>query len=369
MSGGALAGLRVADLATDISGSYCARLLADLGADVIRLEHVSADVDESRLSGEFAYLNQNKRSVAIDVDQQAGQDIWRRLVDAADVVIDTGNPGALSQRGVSLTEFAECSPRAIVVSITPFGLTGPYRLRPASDLTVAALGGLLKSLGDSRREPLSVGFPLVQFVSGVIAAVGVLAAWRQVDDDPGARLIEVSQQEVALRLPLYPTVAARVGHATGRRTPFPMYVQTSNGYAAVNALSAQHFRDAMTYMGLDEIAEDRAMAADSSLRESVAPQLQERMDAWAADKTREEIFHVGQAMRIPTGIPYTLLEVLEEDHYRARDFFRPLATSGTVVQQPVGPISGSTAARTEWTDAPALGEHSAAVLEEWLDVR
>ncbi|MET0828982.1 MAG: CoA transferase [Microbacterium sp.] len=369
MSDGALAGMRVVDLATDISGSYCARLLADLGADVIRLEHVSVDEDQSRLDGEFAYLNQNKRSVAIDVDQQAGRDVWRQLVDAADVVIETGSPSALSQHGVSFTEIAESSSRAIVVSITPFGLTGPYRSRPASDLTVAALGGLLKSLGDSQREPLSVGFPLVQFVSGVIAAVGVLAAWRQVDDDPGARLVAVSQQEVALRMPLYPTVAARVGHATGRRTPFPMYVQTLNGYAAVNALSAQHFRDAMTYMGLDEIAEDQAMAADSSLRESVAPRLQERMDVWAADKTREEIFHVGQAMRIPTGIPYTLLEVLEEDHYRARDFFRPLLVGATVVQQPVGPISGSTAARSEWTNAPALGEHSTTVLEEWLGVQ
>lgn len=367
MSDGALKGMRVVDIATDISGSYCARLLADLGADVIRLEPTSTG-DESRRDGQFAYLNQNKRSVALNMEQRAGRDIWRRLVDAADVVIDTGDPGALSQHGVSFTEFAESSSRAIVVSITPFGLTGPYRARPASDLTIAALGGFLKSLGDSRREPLSVGFPLVQFVSGVIAAVGVLATWRVVDQEPGVRLVAVSQQEVALRMPLYPTVAARVGHATGRRTPFPMYVQTLSGYAAVNALSAQHFRDAMTYMGLDEIAEDRAMAADSSLRESVAPELQKRMDAWAADKTREEIFHVGQAMRIPTGIPYTLLEVLEEDHYCARDFFRPLVTSGTVARQPVGPISGSAAARSEWTDPPAHGEHSATVLDEWLDI-
>ncbi|MDF3309685.1 CoA transferase [Rhodococcus sp. T2V] len=360
------------DLASDISGSYAGRLLADLGADVVKVEDIARGGDETRGQGgsgaeaTFTYLNQNKRSIGLDLSTQSGRQLWRRLIVRADVIVDSGDPGVLEQAGLDFAEVAAANLNTILVSITPFGPDGPYHGRPATPLTIAALGGFLKSLGDRDREPLSAGFPLVEYLSGVVASIGVVAAWRSVRSGHGGQRVDVAQQEVALRMPYYPSVAARVGHPTERRTPFPMYVQAINGYAAVNALSATHFRDACLYMGLDDVADDRRLAADSALRGEVAPRLQKRMDEWALDKTREEIFHVGQAMRIPTGIPYTLREVSTEDAYRQRGFFRPLQVGQRIVQQPVGPISGSSAARDVWTAAPGLGDHTDDVVGEWL---
>jgi crotonobetainyl-CoA:carnitine CoA-transferase CaiB-like acyl-CoA transferase len=375
----ALEGLRVIDVATDLSGAYAARLLADLGADVVKLED-RASGDPTRRHGaavtsrdaplgggaRFAALNQNKRSVALDLRSERGRALWRRLLETADVIVDSG---ALAEQGCSAEQLRETNSSLITASVSAFGADGPYADRPACALTIAALGGYLKSLGDREREPLHVGFAFVEHVAGVVAAIGVLAARRAVTSGQPGQDVEVPQQEVALRMPLYPTIAARVGHATERRTPFPMYVDTLTGFAAVNALSATHFRDACLYMGLDDVADDRRLAADSALRGEVAPALQERMNDWAADKTREEIFHVGQAMRIPTGIPYTLLEVVQEDAYSQRGFFRPLDTRIGPVQQPVGPVSGSSAARDEWSAAPELGEHTDIVVEQWLEQR
>lgn len=377
MSEDALRGLRVADVAMSTSGSYCARLLADFGADVVKVEDLSENGESVRQDGPvvtsggagasalFAYLNQNKRSVAADTRDPRGMEIWRRVVLGADVIVDAGDPGALSLHGISLQQIRSVNPGAIVVSITPFGEGGPYSGRPACHLTVAALGGLVGGLGDPAREPLDVGFPLLDYVSGVVGAVGALAAWRARRNGSEGALVDVSQQEVAMHLDLYPTVMARMGTPTKRRNYFPMYVLAKDGYVAVNTLSAQHWRDACLFMGLDEVAEDPTMA-DPSVRLAAAPALQTRMDAWAADKTRAEIFELGQLLRIPTGIPYTLLEVVEEEHYNERGFFRPLQTSAGGVKQPAGPF-GSIPIRKDWRAAPDLGEHTVEVVTEWLD--
>jgi crotonobetainyl-CoA:carnitine CoA-transferase CaiB-like acyl-CoA transferase len=169
-----------------------------------------------------------------------------------------------------------------------------------------------------------------------------------------------------MRMTLYPTVAERLGRLIPRRVPFPMYVRASDGYAAVNALNAQHFRDAFLFMGLDEEAENQGFAGDLVARLAAAPRLQKLMDAWAADKTREEIFSVGQAMRIPAGIPFTLLELVQEENYRERGFFQPLTTKAGVVQQPIGPY-GPDAVRNDRREAPKLGQDTDDVLTDWLE--
>src|SRR5262249_6801256 len=145
------------------------------------------------------------------------------------------------------------------------------------------------------------------------------------------------------------------------------YVMTSNGYVAVNVLNATHRRDAYLYMGMDAEAANPSISTDTAARNAAVAEMQKKMDAWAADKTREAILEFGQVMRIPIGIPYTLSEVVHEDHFQQRGFFRPLETNAGVVQQPVGPY-GAAPVRDDWKDAPALGEHTAEVLEQWLQI-
>ncbi|MET0641142.1 MAG: CoA transferase [Jiangellaceae bacterium] len=370
--------MRVVDVGTSVSGSYCARLLADFGADVVKVEDLSDGGDPIRSDGPpitnrdgaagdsalFVYLNQNKRSVAVDLQSEQGREIWRRLLFGADVVVDSGETGSLSRQDVSFEQIERANPRSVVVRISPFGQGGPYSGRPACHLTVSALGGLVTSLGDPTREPLDVGFPLLEYVSAVVGAVGAVASWRACRDSGRGRLVDVSQQEVAVRMHMYPTVMATLGLSTKRRTYFPMYIMAQNGWVAVNTLSAQHWKDACVFMGLDEVADDQTMS-DPAVRNAAAPALQKRMDAWAADQQREDIFEVGQLLRIPVGIPYTLLEVVEQEHYNERGLFRPLETTGGTVKQPAGPF-GSSPIRDDWRDAPGVGEHTTEVVEEWL---
>lgn len=394
----ALSQMRVIDIANEPSGAYCARLLADFGADVVKIEDVASGGDPVRRDGlavpmpgqgdgagnadsadgdsaRFLYLNQNKRSVALDLESEQGRALARRLVLSADVVVDgvgsgSDAPGGLARIGLSREDLQRENPGCVIAVVSPFGLDGPYADRPACHLTVAALSGWLKSRpGDATREPIDVGFPMLDFVAASVAAVGVVAAWRvarkggagQGGTGQGA-VVDVSQQEVGLRMYLYPTVAARVGLLLKRYRPFPMYVRASNGYAAVNALNAAQYRDVCLLMGLAEESEQMNPVRTDP---AAVPAMQAKMDAWAAEMTREDIFEIGQAMKIPAGVPYTLLEVVKEPAFHERGFFRPLETRVGVVQQPAGPIAG--AVRSDWKDAPALGADTAEVVGEWLE--
>ena len=163
----ALGDVRVLDL-TNESGLYCTKLLADLGADVIKVEPPGGDPTRSigpflgdeahpERSLYFFHFNTNKRSITLDIETRDGQEIFRRLAETADVIVETFPPGYLDDRGIGYEALRALNPRLILTSITPFGQTGPYRNYPATDLTALALGGVLLECGWPDRPPVTLG--------------------------------------------------------------------------------------------------------------------------------------------------------------------------------------------------------------------
>jgi crotonobetainyl-CoA:carnitine CoA-transferase CaiB-like acyl-CoA transferase len=178
-----LSGIRVVDLSRILSGPFCSMFLADLGAEVIKIEDV-AEGDPVRKQGAmrngyslyFATFNRNKRSMTLDLRSSEGMAALRRLIATADVVLDNYRPGVMEKMKLSRAELAALKPDIISAHITGFGLTGPYRDRPAFDFIAQAMSGFMSVNGDEDQPPLRAGPPISDLVAGAYAAMGICAA-------------------------------------------------------------------------------------------------------------------------------------------------------------------------------------------------
>jgi crotonobetainyl-CoA:carnitine CoA-transferase CaiB-like acyl-CoA transferase len=183
-----LEGLRVLELGQFISAPYCGKLLADMGAEVIKIEPPGTgdharqygpfpgdDPDPER-SGIFLYLNANKRGVTLDLGTPTGQEILRKMVARSDVLVHNLHPLELDRLGLEYEAISRANPGLVMASITPFGLTGPYRDYQAYDVNLAAAGGICEGLGSAGREPLTFGTPQVGYFAGLAAASSIVRA-------------------------------------------------------------------------------------------------------------------------------------------------------------------------------------------------
>ena len=212
---GALSGVTVIDLTRVLAGPYCTLVLGDLGADVIKIERPGSGDDtrkfappfvadnegiETTESAYFMSANRNKRSVEIDLTSKAGQNIIRKLVLEADVLVENFKTGNLSKYGLGYDDLKELNPKLVYCSITGFGQTGPYAKRPGYDFLIQGMGGIMSITGEADREPQKVGVPIADIMSGMFAAVAINAALRHADlsgegqnIDIGLSLIHISE--------------------------------------------------------------------------------------------------------------------------------------------------------------------------------
>src|SRR5258708_22455479 len=187
---GALSGLVVLDTTQWLSGPYATQMLGDLGATVIKVENLTGDGTRSIppyfVHGDSAYyhsVNRSKKSIALDLKHHEGREIFYDLARRSDIVIDNMRPAVPSRLGIDYTTLSRLNPRLIGCSITGFGQQGPYRDRPAFDMIVQALSGVMSLTGEIGERPVRVGVPLGDLVAGLYAVIGILAAltWRQID--------------------------------------------------------------------------------------------------------------------------------------------------------------------------------------------
>ena len=183
-----LEGLRVLELGEFISAPYCGKLLADMGAEVIKIEPTGTgeyarqygpfleDGPHPERSGTFLYLNANKLGVTLNLETPTGQIILRALVEQSDVLVHNLAPGDMDRLGLQYDVLSQANPQLVMASITPFGLTGPYRNYKAYDINLAAAGGICQGLGSADREPLTFGTPQVGYFAGMAAASSILIA-------------------------------------------------------------------------------------------------------------------------------------------------------------------------------------------------
>lgn len=369
--------LRVLELGGGIAAPYCARLLADSGADVIKIED-PAEGDPSRrqdccagstFSALYAYLNQNKRDVSLNIRTPSGQSLLKRLVEVSDLVVESFEPGALGALRLGYDDLAIVNPGIVVVSITNFGQSGPYVGQKANHLTLAALSGWAQSIAAMtiERGPLQSGGPVLEYTAGVWGAVGALAAIRGRDHDAKGQHVDISIQAVGLSLiPFYHEIAwfSEAFNLPIRQmaAQFDPLVPAKDGWVAVPALSAQQWQTVLTMMGMEDLAADESLTYDPAKRAIREPEIKARAKEWAKDKTVEEVFYLGQELRVPTAVPQSVADILSCPQFQARNFLQKVSQPGLGDYLQPGPAFIADFLRTERTPAPTLGQHNAVVL-------
>lgn len=375
----ALDDLRVLDLSGYVAGPYCAKMLADFGADVIKIEPPAGesgrrlppfidDVPGPDRSAFFLFLNTNKRSVTLDVTTAGGAKILLQLIAHADIVIESFPPGTLEELGIGCEVMESVQPGIILTSITPFGQTGPWRNLPINDLVAYACSGWASINGWPNREPLKASGHQGSMQAGILAFVATMNALVHRDRSQNeGQHVDVSILE-ALLATFAPIVlqAQYEGVAHGRRAPNFQNgpVPAKDGYFALTLSRAHFWRDAMNELGLPELAYDERFYASKSRREHaplVAPVIEERI----AGREKQELFEALGTLRVVGGMVLTTEELFSDPHVKDRGFFVSSdACGGPGLTYPGPPFKMS---ETPWhlsMTAPRLGQHTAEVLAE-----
>lgn len=378
----ALQGVRVLELGHHIAGPYCGKLLASHGADVVKVEAPNTG-DGLRHQGPFAgddphiekcipflYLNTSKRGITINLKAKEGSDLCQELVQQADIVIENFAPGTLERLGLGYGALAEINPRIVMVSISNFGQTGPYRNYKATELVEYAMGGLMYIFGDANREPLKHALNQAQHKAGTYAAgAALMALYHQRRVDQG-QWIDVSIQE-SLVVSLRDTIEAYVYQGAVRSRPpsgnkgLGRVVSTSDGYIVPIPYGGVDWEVLANFLEAPELMEDRFQTAQGRLDHAheLHNLLKERFKEWRA----VDLFHEAHEWGLVFGLVQDVRQVLESPQLQARG-------SLTEVQHPVAgaamyPGSSAIFSATPTRPpgpAPTLSQHTESVLGDWL---
>ena len=380
---GPLAGLRVLDISEGIAAPFCAKLLGDLGADVVKVEppevgdrsralgpfpHAEAGAEPDReRSAAFFYFNTSKRGVTLDVASAEGRTLLERLVRRYDVVVSGETAGQLAGRGIGFEQLRAWNDRVILTTVTGFGSEGPRAEYQWSHLIACATGGWARTCGLADREPLQAGGAITETLTGAFAASATLLAVLGRNAHGHGEHVDVSAQQTVLAGALFPTLRYEyLGDVATRNSqygPGPSFILPSReGYIGVNVLTGPQWELLCQFLGRPEIATDPRYAGRE--RHRLADEIEEMFQDAVRDRTAEEIFHEGEAWRIPFGLVPSMAEILELPPHRERGFLVELEhpVAGTVAVPGVPFKSTATEARPY--RPPLLGEHNGEVLSE-----
>jgi crotonobetainyl-CoA:carnitine CoA-transferase CaiB-like acyl-CoA transferase len=294
---GALDGLKVLDLTRYIPGPYCTMLLGDLGADVVKVEEPPLG-DPTRavppLAGEdsaaHAALNRSKRSIAVDIRQEPGAALVRRLAERADVLVEGFRPGVLARRGLGPEALLAANPRLVYCSLTGYGPDGPLAERPGHDVDYIALGGFLGANRDAAGRPVLPGCQVADMAGGLFATIGILAALQARERTGRGQVVDASMFDSVLALMTVSAARAEAGGAfanelTGTHACYNVYRCRDGGYLAVGALEAKFWEALSAGLGLPELAKRQWARGEERRRaiEAVAERFASRdRDDWCA---------------------------------------------------------------------------------------
>lgn len=375
---GALAGLRVVELATGVAGPYCGKLFAGLGADVLKIEPSGGDpsrsegpfpddIPDPERSGLFLHLNTGKRSVVLDLTSAACMEALPRYLAAADAVIIDRRPSELQALGIDFDRWQDDFPQLVVTSITPFGLSGPYANYLGSELIVYALSGYGMLTGAPDRQPIKSYGSLIQYEAGAQAALGALAALFARERDGRGQLVDVSAMEAGTFLlggveqpaHFFGRIARRNGTRLLGFAPQYSYPSTirpcKDGY--VHCHSNNRHLDLLGVLIPDPRLREPDLLAAMMAH---ADEIDAIMDRWLADKDRREVVRRAQELRLPFTEVMLPGEVMADPHHRERGSFV------TVQHEAAGPVLQPGAPFRLWSTpwetrgAPALPQRATA---------
>ena len=383
MAGQALSGIRVLDFTYHIAGPYCTKLLADFGAEVLKVEPPGGGDVSRRLgpflndepnpeaSGMFLYLNTNKQSVTLNLETEAGRTMARRLAAESDVIVENFAPGALASLGLGYDDLSALNPRVVMVSISPFGQDGPWRDWKADEVNLHAISGLMQITGDPEREPLKNGGHQALYNTGINAFTGALMAiFAQLARGVGQH-VDVSAYESMSYMIEPPRVvqASTLGTFTNRVGNVGTLYPAENGHVNfIRGGSGNTYEVLAKVTGNDEFLSDTFK--NLPLLGAASPQVREALEAllipWLLEHPKEEFYHSGQAGGQNFGYVANPEDLVASPQLQARAFF-------VDVEHPVAghltyPGAPYRLSETPWHAgrAPLLGEHNRAVYVDRL---
>ncbi|MEJ8846096.1 CoA transferase [Variovorax rhizosphaerae] len=377
---GPLAGLRVVELAHVMAGPVGGLLLADMGADVVKVEKLPGGDDTRRTvppeihgeSASFMILNRNKRGVAVDLKSAEGQAMVRRMIDKADVVLENYRPGTMEKMGLSFDKLRETNPGLVYCKITGFGITGPYAQRAGYDLISQGMSGLMGLTGEGPgRPPVKVGVPVGDVTAGILAATGILAAYIERLRTGEGQYIDTSLLEASLVHTYWPVAlafatgqsAGPMGSAHPVAAPYQAF-PTKDGWLNIGAMSQATWIGTCKALGLPDMATDPRFATNGA-RMNHLEELVETMSAVLRTRGTDEWVTVFETAGVPAGPVKNMKQVLDDPQTRARDMVirvdHPVAGEIDALGLPIKFSNGNGVTRR---GAPLYGQHTAEVMRE-----
>jgi len=373
----ALAGLRVIEMGQLIAGPFCGKTLGEFGAEVIKIEPPGAGdplrnwrLLKNGTSVWWQVQSRNKQSVAIDLRQKEGQDLARRLIAEADVLIENFRPGTLEGWGMSPEELHRLNPGLIIARISGYGQTGPYRDLPGFGVIGEAMGGLRHLTAEPGRVPVRVGVSIGDTLAALHAVIGILTALyhRKVHGGAG-QVIDVALHEAVFNvmeslLPEYSAFGAvreAAGSALPGIAPSNAY-PCQDGWVLVAGNGDSIFKRLMGTIGRNDLGE-AADLADNAGRVARVAEIDAAIGAWTQQRTVQATLDALSAARVPAGKVYTARDIAEDPHYRARDMILQQPTrDGYTVEVPGIVPKLSVTPGTVRASAPHVGDDTEAVL-------
>ena len=373
-----LSGIRVVDLTRVLSGPFCTMLLADMGADVIKIEPPGsgdtvrgAGDQKNGMSWYFASFNRNKRSLAIDLRNQQGKEILARMIAGADVLVENFRPGVLGEMGFDQARLDALNPRLVVASINGYGSTGPYAQRPAFDFIAQAMSGLMGTTGEPGGEPMRVAPPITDLIAGLYCAFGITNALHARNATGKGQRVEAAMVNGMVSMLAYlaseyfarGTGPERTGNDHPLCAPYGLF-HTKDGDIAVAPATKETLERFMKTIGLEDmlaLPEYKTNARRHARRHELRTPVNEALSSDTQDNWIDRLNAAG----VPCGKVLSLGEVFEDPQIKSQDMVLDVdhGQHGTI--RMVGfPVKMSGTPCTVRRPAPRLGEHTSEVLTE-----
>lgn len=379
MTPGSLQGIRVIDLTTSVAGPFATQIMGDLGADVIKVERVGGGDDTRRWgppfwcgeSSTFLALNRSKRSLALDLKSADGQEVFTRLVQRSDVLVQNLRPGALAKLGFTYEHLSETNPRLIFCDMTGYGSQGPLKDRPAYDPLMQGFSGLMSVTGEEGRPPVRIPASILDQGTAMWTVIGVLDALRARDVSGRGTRVETSLLQTALMWQPFHlggymasgNLPRRLGSGTVGIAPYQAF-PTEDGYVILAAGNDNLWRRLCTAIDREKLIDDPRFV-DNPSRVSNRHELEAEISDALGARTSAQWQEILDQAGVPATPIHTLDEVVDHEQVRALEMLRPVPhpriPDYTVVNTPIrtaGEYPGSQ------TVPPLLGEHSEQVLDE-----
>jgi crotonobetainyl-CoA:carnitine CoA-transferase CaiB-like acyl-CoA transferase len=377
-SHGPLAGYRVLEMGSTIAGPFCGRLLADFGAEVIKIEQPDGDAVRSmgkRFHDKSLYaasIFRNKSLIALNLRSAQGQDVVRKLIPRCDVVIENFRPGGLEKWGLGYENLSRLNPGLIMVRISGFGQYGPYSARPGYGVTSEAMSGLRHVTGDPDRPPARVAVSLTDYITGLYGAFGAVMALLSRTRTGKGQCIDAALYECAFsfmepHIPAFDKlgiVAMRAGSRLPDHTPNNLYAASDDQFVHITAGSDAIFKRLATVMAQPELLSDERFATAIARAQHEA-EIDEIIARWTLTMPAPVIEELLQRADIPVARIFTVADIFADPHFRARDMLRTVADNdlGTVTLTGIVPKLSATPGDIRWS-GHHIGQDTRTVLSE-----